>query len=66
MEWSPLRFRPGAEQSKNSDRHPQYGAQAYQQELAVTSIERQIGTEWDALAKYETWSKEADVENEIV
>jgi len=34
--------------------------------LAVTSIERQIGTEWDALAKYETWSKEADVENEIV
>jgi len=34
--------------------------------LAVTSIERQIGADRDALAKYETWSKEADVENEIV
>jgi hypothetical protein len=66
MEWSPLRFRPGAEQSKNSDRRPQYGAQAYQQEMAVTSIERQIGADRDTLAKYETWSKEADVENEIV
>jgi hypothetical protein len=54
MEWSPLRFRLETEQNKNSDRHPQYGAQAYQQELAVTSIERQIGTNWDALGKYET------------
>src|SRR5690348_4013213 len=40
MEWSPLRFRPGAEQSNKSDRHPEYGAQAYQQEMALTSIER--------------------------
>jgi hypothetical protein len=66
MEWSPLRFRLETEQSKNSDRHPTYGAQAYQQGMAVTSIERQIGTDWDALAKYETPGKEANVENEIV
>jgi hypothetical protein len=51
MEWSPLRFRPGAEQSKKFDRDPEYGAQAYQQEMAVTSIEHLLGVVWDALAK---------------
>src|ERR1041385_3169918 len=29
MARSPLRFRPGAEQSKNFDRDPEYGAQDY-------------------------------------
>jgi hypothetical protein len=36
---------------QESDRDPEYGAQAYQQEMAVTSIEHLLGVMWDALAK---------------
>jgi hypothetical protein len=53
MARSPLRFRTGAEQSKKSDRDSEYGAQDYQQEMVVTSIEpRKWRRFWDALAKF--------------
>jgi hypothetical protein len=51
---------------QESDRDAEYGAQAYQQEMAVTSIEQQARLSGDTLAKQETESEEANAGNEVV